>query len=545
MFIDEIENDQQKNQFYTNNPDDAVYTNNPDVEENINKNNNIPFFNDDNENGNDNNKNEELINEKDDDNPFVEKKNLIKKNINKNDNKKKETYKIELTENTNNNLINPEKEEKENMETEIDFKKKETNEPKTNKEKEEKQIMSIDEDNKKKIKEKKMENGMEIEKGKKKIKKKPKKILQESNDENDTLVEQLLGQNDNNENNIPQNEERNTKNKRKIILSIIFGQSLALLCVGNGFFAKKVQGTKEENGKDIVIPLLLNTAYYFLLFLVYLFISKFKMKKPRLIYIILSLSDTQANFMNLFVFSYDNFKLYYPFIMNILSIIWAVVFTLILLRMYKYKKNHYIGIIICLIGVFAMILGSFDKFDNFIHMFDEYGTDVKGLLLCFIVSILYGLNAVLIEKYISEENDEINSYCSWLGIFGFVITALEAGIPLGEHLNEYSILFIDKKNDIDNAVIIFWILSAICLAAMTALSPLYIQKFQATMFNISLVFTIFWSYILYILESLFSEKQLEWHWINILYFFGFIITIIGTIIFSLKDRIRLNNFAYA
>ena len=40
MFIDEIKDDQQKNQFYTNNPDDVIYTNNPDDEENMNQNKN-------------------------------------------------------------------------------------------------------------------------------------------------------------------------------------------------------------------------------------------------------------------------------------------------------------------------------------------------------------------------------------------------------------------------------------------------------------------------------------------------------------------------
>ena len=209
----------------------------------------------------------------------------------------------------------------------------------------------------------------------------------------------------------------------------------------------------------------------------------------------------------------------------------------------RYLKMHIFGLILCLIGVFAMLLGSFNEFNKFIEMFKEFDTDVKGLLLCLVVSILYGLNAVLIEKYISTENDEIKSYCIWLGIFGFCISALEALIPIDDHQNEYKILFYDKKDNIDISVIIFWILSAVCLTGITALSPLYIQKFQATMFNISLVFTVFWSYIL---DPFFNELHFDWHWLNILYFIGFIIIIIGTVIFSLKDRVKRNNsFSYA
>ena len=541
MYIDEIGINQQQNKFYTNNPDEAIYTNNPDEEENMNKNKNKLFFDDNNENDND--KNEGLI-EEGNDNSFTVKKDIINNDIN---NKKEEKNNKELSDSLKGDLINEEKKEKDNIE--IDLIPKNTDDEKINKENEQenkKQIILIENNNdeiniQKKEKEKEMENEKKI------IKKKPKKILQESNEsnnENNSLVESLLRNNNNvDNNNSEQNIERKNKNIRKIILSIIFGQFLALLSVGNGFFAKKIQGQKEEKGKEIVIPLLLNSTYYIFLFFVYFFISKCKIGKPRLIYIILSLSDTQANFINVFVFSFGNFKFYYPFIMNILSTIWAVVFTLILLRIYKYLKMHIFGLILCLIGVFAMLLGSFNEFNKFIEMFKEFDTDVKGLLLCLVVSILYGLNAVLIEKYISTENDEIKSYCIWLGIFGFCISALEALIPIDDHQNEYKILFYDKKDNIDISVIIFWILSAVCLTGITTLSPLYIQKFQATMFNISLVFTVFWSYIL---DPFFNELHFEWHWLNILYFIGFIIIIIGTVIFSLKDRVKRNNsFSYA
>ena len=539
MYIDEIGINQQQNKFYTNNPDEAIYTNNPDEEENMNKNKNKLFFDDNNENDND--KNEGLI-EEGNDNSFTVKKDIINNDIN---NKKEEKNNKELSDSLKGDLINEEKKEKDNIE--IDLIPKNTDDEKINKENEQenkKQIILIENNNDEiniQKKEKEMENEKKI------IKKKPKKILQESNEsnnENNSLVESLLRNNNNVDNNISeQNIERKNKNIRKIILSIIFGQFLALLSVGNGFFAKKIQGQKEEKGKEIVIPLLLNSTYYIFLFFVYFFISKCKIGKPRLIYIILSLSDTQANFINVFVFSFGNFKFYYPFIMNILSTIWAVVFTLILLRIYKYLKIRIFGLILCLIGVFAMLLGSFNEFNKFIEMFKEFDTDVKGLLLCLVVSILYGLNAVLIEKYISTENDEIKSYCIWLGIFGFCISALEALIPIDDHQNEYKILFYDKKDNIDISVIIFWILSAVCLTGITALSPLYIQKFQATMFNISLVFTVFWSYIL---DPFFNELHFEWHWLNILYFIGFIIIIIGTVILSLKDRVKRNNsFSYA
>ena len=119
MFIDEIKDEQEKNQFYTNNPDDAVYTNNPDDEENMNQNKNKLFFDDNND---DENLGQKLI--EDDDNPFIDKKSIIvKKDINDNkiniNNKKEEIKNIELTE--INNLINEEKEKEKKVKIEIDI----------------------------------------------------------------------------------------------------------------------------------------------------------------------------------------------------------------------------------------------------------------------------------------------------------------------------------------------------------------------------------------------------------------------------------------
>ena len=77
---------------------------------------------------------------------------------------------------------------------------------------------------------------------------------------------------------------------------------------------------------------------------------------------------------------------------------------------------------------------------------------------------------------------------------------------------------------------------------MTSLSPFYIQKFSATMYNVSLVFTIFWSYMI---DSIFIKKKFEFGWLNILYFVGLIIIIVGTVIFSRKDRVKKHDYNYS
>ena len=89
------------------------------------------------------------------------------------------------------------------------------------------------------------------------------------------------------------NSLMNQKSLKIIIFSILFGQLLSLLCVGNGYFAQYIQ-----NKRNIVTPLLLNSSYYILIFILYgIVILKLKIQKPKIIYIILSIYDTQANYI--------------------------------------------------------------------------------------------------------------------------------------------------------------------------------------------------------------------------------------------------------
>ena len=325
--------------------------------------------------------------------------------------------------------------------------------------------------------------------------------------------------------------DEENKNKKSnlftILFSILFGQLLSLLCVGNGYFSQYIQ-----NKREIVTPLLLNASYYILIFILYgIIILKLKFKKLKLIYLILSISDTQANYINIFIFSFTKFE--YPYIINVLSSMWSVLFTIILIKKYKYLKNHIYGIVICLIGVFLLFLGTFKSFSDFKKMFKDFNDNLKGLLLSILVSILYGLNAVLMEKYILND-EEIKSYCSWLGIIGFGISIIQSFIPISDGGFEFKILF---NSNFDFPVIICWILSALSLAIMTSISPFYIQKYSANMFNISLLFTIFWSFVI---DALYILENFEFYTFCAFFIVGFVVVIFGTVVFSSKDRVNID-----
>ena len=530
--------------FYTNNPDDQMYTNNPDdenfVEPKIEIDKNKLFFSDDND-------------EKENNNPFLEDKdkdkiinikesnsNIVDYNINDNlniDNIKNNINKEEEENKPNNNELIELKDidnEQKGKQEEIKMYEDLNNYDLTEEVPEEIPI-PVNEDNNNNnrpilINENRIHSNYEDNKRINPINNQPKIVLQESDKSDNLILESLIR-------NEQYNKDEYNSNIKKIILAIIFGQILAMLSVANGFFVEKIQ-----NEKELSIPLLISSSYYVLIFLFYFFFSKCKISKPKKIYIILSIIDTQANFFNIYIFSLIDFK--FPYIINTLSTIWTVVFTLIMIRIYKYLKNHVIGIVICIIGVFAVLIGTFDgdSFNDFKEMFKSFNSELYGLFLCIIISMLYGLNVVFVEKFISPENDEIKSYCTWLGIFGFFISLIESFIPKSEDGFEFQILFSTKRDNVDSTVAIYWVLSALFLAILTAFAPFYIQKYQATMYNISLAFAIFWSFLV---DYIFIKQKYEFHWFHLFSFFGFITIICGIVIFFWKDRIKRNDFSYS
>ena len=142
-------------------------------------------------------------------------------------------------------------------------------------------------------------------------------------------------------------------------------------------------------------------------------------------------------------------------------------------------------------------------------------------------AFLYALSNILQEHFLKDRRD-INHYLGWLGVFGSVITAIEAYI-----FDEYSKLrTIDPVHE--KTVILnlgcFMVLNFICYSAI----PFYVQRSGATLLNISNVTTVIWSMLSDIL--IFKKK------FYILYVAAFVLEMAGIVIFSVaqeqKDRLN-------
>ena len=206
----------------------------------------------------------------------------------------------------------------------------------------------------------------------------------------------------------PQNSKTNYT---KIILGLLIGQLLSILSVLNGLCSQYL-----ETKRNLVIPLLLTTSYYFLLFITWIIITR-EIHKPKLIYIILTIIDSQANFINVYTFSLIQFE--YPFIINFLSVIWTVLLTMLFITKYTYTHIHKIGLLITFTGICIILCSNI----SISHLFNSQS--LKGLFCCLVTSVLYSVNSILQEKFL-DSNEEIFGYLPWMGLIGSAISFVQA-----------------------------------------------------------------------------------------------------------------------
>jgi hypothetical protein len=309
--------------------------------------------------------------------------------------------------------------------------------------------------------------------------------------------------------------------KKTIITNILFGQFLALISVSNGYISQNL-----EKKHLIIIPLLLTSTYYLFLFIIFFIYNNFKFKEIKHFYIIITLIDSQANFLNVYVFNFIKFDV--PFLINFTSTIWSVIFTVLFIKKYKYLFNHKMGIILSFLGTILAFIGTFNKITEIRNLFEK-NENFFGIFICFVISILYGINGILQEIFLVDSN-EIYNFFVYEGLIGFFVTFSE-NFLLGNELGK----IISKKYEINLIVLILWISFVFSLCLFTFLTPFFIQKCSANMFNINLITTIFWSFLI---NKIFILNEIKFYFLNVFFIFGFFLIIFGMFLFNSKEKLN-------
>ena len=213
-------------------------------------------------------------------------------------------------------------------------------------------------------------------------------------------------------------------------------------------------------------------------------------KKPKFCYLLIAIFDSQGNFLNIYAFQYITFS--YPFIINISSVLWTFIFTYLLIKSYKYKISHFIGTIISILGI-ALSLYGYMRYNKS----TDSNENIIGILLCVASSLLYSLSSIVQEIKFTSGTD-IYDFFPWFGLYGMIITGIEAYF-----FNNYKSFF-DNLDKFNFEVILYTIASFGTLFCFVSIVPFFIKRLSASMFNISQVSQIFWSFII---EKIFFQEQ--------------------------------------
>ena len=208
-------------------------------------------------------------------------------------------------------------------------------------------------------------------------------------------------------------------------------------------------------------------------------------KKPKFCYFLIAILDSQGNYLNIYAFKFIVFS--YPFIINIASVLCTFIFTFLFVKLYKYKFSHFIGTIISVLGISLTLYGYMTS-----NNITDLQGNVKGILLCIASSLLYSLSSIVQEIYFKSGTD-IYDFFPWFGLIGMVITGIEV-----YYFKNYD-SFIDNLDKFNSDVILLTITASVTLFIFVSIVPFFIKRLSASMFNISMVSQIFWSYIFSIL----------------------------------------------
>eukprot|EP01080_Neovahlkampfia_damariscottae_P006268 gene6268-10275_t len=310
----------------------------------------------------------------------------------------------------------------------------------------------------------------------------------------------------------------NVESQQTFFGIFVFGQFVAMLNSSTGVLSTLL----NKNGVDI--PTTQSSILYLTLFVVYytLFCIKSKTilpwKQKRIIsfwkYSIVGFVDVEANFLAILAYRYitiTNASLLLSF-----STPSAMILSIFILRR-KYKWNHFIGVIICLTGIFGLILA-----DYFVTS-ETNSSSAKMILfgnICVIVATIFYASSNVAVEYLMKQKESS------------LLDSVEVlSMGTSTFIFDFRILFEHQE-----IIQINWSWSIVAyLCAFTSVMfllytsiPVLITLSSATFLNISLLTVNVYSLITSIIIFAFVPK---WY-----YFLSFCVTVIGILVYNAIDE---------
>ena len=253
----------------------------------------------------------------------------------------------------------------------------------------------------------------------------------------------------------------------------------------------------------------------------------------------LSILDVEANYLAML--SFQQTKLSSSMLLTSLSVLSTVLLRKMMFGSNISGKGRLVGVFLCVLGGCLCLQG--DVHRSQIDTSRELSQQdsriyLHGDLLALVAAFLYGLNDVLAEYFV-KNNDRIE-YLGMLGFFGFVFSfCLQAPILEGEAVRELVTKFSQRQSDMMVSDF-FWILFLLfCFVMMLSFFYVAVSMFlsenDATILNLSLQSCPLWAVVLATVGDIFTPGEVHW-FPSPIFFAALVLVAVGTFSYESEEE---------
>lgn len=240
-------------------------------------------------------------------------------------------------------------------------------------------------------------------------------------------------------------------------------------------------------------------------------------------YFLMALLDLEGSYFTFLAFRYTT--LTSVSLLDAIAIPSAMFFSRFLLKR-CYQFPHFLGALICIVGVSINILGDFEGGNNYYadaqeddgnngngngnddgQIDNEFPYPIRGDMLAVVGAILYGLNDVLTERSVKDIGG-IKEYLAMMGIFGMIVSTIQGFMTDRDEIVE----FFTRESDLCSASKGFSLL--LLQAVFGVLSFVGISYFlmesEAALLNLSLLTGDLWAVAFTVIAQQIIPSPMFW-----------------------------------
>ena len=245
------------------------------------------------------------------------------------------------------------------------------------------------------------------------------------------------------------------------------------------------------------------------------------------LYALMAFLDVEANYLTYLSFRYTT--LTSVSLLDALAIPSAMLFSRIILKR-MYKRIHYIGAIVCIIGIIINVLGDANNVvddDGGQESSTEddiviYPFKIRGDALAIMGALLYGLNDTLTERIVKEHG--VREYLGVMGLFGSIICFVQGVLTERKAIMEFfdtedeEVCTSQKRWMLLVASALFGVISYIGIAH-------FLVKSEAALLNLSLLTGDLWAALFSVVAENISPSSHFW--------ISLVLIVIGVVVYEM------------